>query len=1678
MHTVRRLVLCATFGCAQIIALAGVAMADCPTVLRLFPHGDSADVDVGWSGQGHDAGAPEPIAPIGLALSCPGVEPNCGACTVLGAVASSGTNNRRCTCNTSVQCTADADCAGCPCRFFAGPPMPLAAGGTSVCITNAMTAATGTANVDDGSMQLNLSLSASVASGPSITAPCPRCVGGACDGGVRAGLPCAIDGTSALFGAVSYDCPPAGPAIATQSIAMTLTTGTQSRTLTASSPGCRAGGAGGLKCFCDVCDNRVTPCASNAECAAAGASVCGGLYCFGGANDGMACATSAQCAGTACVGTGAATAPNQCSDGVCSANTPPDTDSCNEGTCAGGPFETYCAIETFRSCTQDVDCPMPGDTCSNGQLRQCFVDNGAVGGAVSVCGQTGIPDARLGALFCAAPTTSAAVNAAFGLPGLARVGLPVTSVLDAPTATPTVAPTPKATPILGTAVSCQQTILKASVAFATTKMKILGKCEQAKAKGKLPPGTSCHVDPRTAAAIVKAEGKLGAAVAKSCGGADRTCGTPDDDTPEAIGWPPRCPGFEGLGCTNAIEHCGDVAQCLACVNEQAVDQAVDLYYGHLNPSLPGSALNKCQAAIGRATAKFFAAKMKALQKCFEARYAGKHQNDCPDPGDGKAVAAIARAEAKKIASITKACSEFDDPTAIGFPLLCPNVDGCQEVITNLSSLIRCVDCVTEFKVDCALPLAVPALQSYPDGCSGPCDDGIYCTTDELVSYVPEFSMDDIDRVCDGGDNADLPCTSDAECPNGACPPATYTPPTETQCVHRPRTGADYGDWRFAPQCVGGTNAGADCTSSSECPGGSCDSVNVSPCCEDDSDCDDGDPCTRDTCVAPTHTCEFDAEDAAKCGTTPIPPVVPPVQGTCDPNDPPPVGAMCNFNPPPVGCPAAPPSDCLCYVSNGGNELLAGMPCVRGGDECGVHGKCMCPTGFADVHTHTFAQESFGAQWFHDTVDATTSFCDGGLNPFCFGTIAEPIIAGDLGDWSHGRVRTVGPIVNNLVGCVNQELGELLHSTELSKALAGASPILNVLGQTLPVTAVDQLASLLLSGMFSKFEGSSGDSGCHLKRHQHGRDWPRWDTVVHNRLNKVQIKDAWQHGLRLLVVTTMGNRQLCEILPPTNKGCNEMDAIDRQIDLTNQFEAANSSWVKIVHDPQEAIKAINDGKLAIVIAIETTELFTDIFPDYPDTSTFYQQPLANQISAISAAVQEYYDKGVRAMQIVHMTDSAFAGAAQSDVVAQLLQFISNPSYPSCHVSFCPDALHPVFGFDVALDSDGLCKNTVGLSAAGEILVDELMNRGMLIDVSHASELAMHEVSERTRQNRYYPFFFSHTRFREVVAPEDATEYTVPAWMIQRLRRSGGIIGQRPSQSDVRTYGPANLANNCAGSSRSFAQVYEFGTRGLKVPITLGTDLNAPAAHARPRVRLHSKMLPDGPRQNRNGACAASFRAEGICQATQQKNENRFFTSNLNTRGLAGIELEPDLMKDVEVVVNNRPDIVDNMNKLRNRSALEYIRMWQRAMDQPLRVGPAADANVGAGPCDIDLGGLADYRPVALRESGYPTGCFNNRYCPLFAELGEECKFNGECLLDDTGDRTCGGNAFCGLVVGECVCKRDDGCPPTQFCKRKIPLIAADNICKDKLGSGEFCLKKSWCQSNKCKITFAKPYPHCV
>ncbi|WP_044195138.1 membrane dipeptidase [Hyalangium minutum] len=542
-----------------------------------------------------------------------------------------------------------------------------------------------------------------------------------------------------------------------------------------------------------------------------------------------------------------------------------------------------------------------------------------------------------------------------------------------------------------------------------------------------------------------------------------------------------------------------------------------------------------------------------------------------------------------------------------------------------------------------------------------------------------------------------------------------------------------------------------------------------------------------------------------------------------------------------------------------------------------------------------------------------------------------------------------------------------------------------------------------SEFIGKIEGTEGDTGLHLGRMNVPNEWPRWDTIAHQQAWEGSLQKAYQGGLSLVTISLVSNEFLCKALPYQNlkRPCDEMVDVDVQLQMARDFDA-RTSWAEIALSPAHARQIIASGKLAMVLSIESSKLF--------GTKDW------------RAELSRVYSLGVRSLQPVHQLDNRFGGAAPHNAIFQAAQFLEN-----CHID--TDCGLTGNGFTLGFDVDSSCRNVKGLTADGKSLVQEMMARGMLIDVAHMSERSVQDTFVLSQANTYYPLYISHGHFREVMNPElAATEKTTPSWVVKYLRQTGGMFGLRTAHDETRTYTKTTVANSCHGSTRSLAQAYEYGRQGLKVPMGFGADLNGFIQQVRPRFGNY-------------GACSAGFRAEADAQMNQQRQTGPArLGTDFDVYGLAHVGLLPDVVRDLKNLGVNTTGL--------EGSAEKFIQMWERA--NSARTG-MADAAL-----DIDTSGVAAYVPKATREAQYPMTC-GKSYAPNSKLIGDTCRFNAECVSG-----ACNAIDGCSGLNGTCICDGDNDCTTTQYCGWGLNA----GTCQNKKARGALCSAGRECLSGKC------------
>jgi len=183
------------------------------------------------------------------------------------------------------------------------------------------------------------------------------------------------------------------------------------------------------------------------------------------------------------------------------------------------------------------------------------------------------------------------------------------------------------------------------------------------------------------------------------------------------------------------------------------------------------------------------------------------------------------------------------------------------------------------------------------------------------------------------------------------------------------------------------------------------------------------------------------------------------------------------------------------------------------------------------------------------------------------------------------------------------------------------------------------------------------------------------------------------------------------------------------------------------------------------------------------------------------------------------------------------------------------------------------NAQGLTTQGRAVIAEMKARGMIIDVAHMSErgresvlgtgyvastaslIADCDLNSVSCQESAYPVIASHAGLRNLALDDHErharNEGALSDVMIERIRAVGGTVAIGTSGGDTQDATAATpptdhtgetwrgiftqrVVNNCAGSSKTFAQGYLYALRAMRGKgITLGTDINGFEGQINPR-----------------------------------------------------------------------------------------------------------------------------------------------------------------------------------------------------------------------------------------------------
>lgn len=237
------------------------------------------------------------------------------------------------------------------------------------------------------------------------------------------------------------------------------------------------------------------------------------------------------------------------------------------------------------------------------------------------------------------------------------------------------------------------------------------------------------------------------------------------------------------------------------------------------------------------------------------------------------------------------------------------------------------------------------------------------------------------------------------------------------------------------------------------------------------------------------------------------------------------------------------------------------------------------------------------------------------------------------------------------------------------------------------------------------------------------DWPKPHSLTHESTYYKWIERAWKAGLRIMLNNLVENETLCHLEVVAHgqltQNCNEMDSAVSQVqflhDLQDYIDAQEGGpgkgWFRLVDNPHDARKVINDGKLAVVIGIEISHLFNcsvkQVVGEPLDSGNTLEIPGCTTAD-IDTQFDRLYKLGVREMFPVHEFDNALGGNGIFDgLVLNVGNFVDTGKFWGTYN--CPSS-DPTGEFKDYIYAPGAIMTTsdpTGATAPANPLVDALL-----------------------------------------------------------------------------------------------------------------------------------------------------------------------------------------------------------------------------------------------------------------------------------------------------------------------------------------------------------------------------------
>jgi microsomal dipeptidase-like Zn-dependent dipeptidase len=307
-------------------------------------------------------------------------------------------------------------------------------------------------------------------------------------------------------------------------------------------------------------------------------------------------------------------------------------------------------------------------------------------------------------------------------------------------------------------------------------------------------------------------------------------------------------------------------------------------------------------------------------------------------------------------------------------------------------------------------------------------------------------------------------------------------------------------------------------------------------------------------------------------------------------------------------------------------------------------------------------------------------------------------------------------------------------------------------------------------------------------------WPAWNDLVDQRMWVNWIQRAFNGGQRVMVALAVNNRLLGDMTRgPGDLADDDKSTGDEQIAQIQAFVARHSAFMQIAESSSDIQTIISQNKMAIVLGVELDDI---------GSLTGSQTN-----SALVSEVDRLYGEGVRYIFPIHLVDNPIGGSA---VYVALFDYANEYEQGSPYALGCsqpadnigeilntavPTELQvaeaaklgkvlpapPSLGCPTAGTGN---MNTRGLTTAGVAAIQEMMNKHMLIDIDHMSQLSANSTIGLAQQHAGYPYplFSGHNGIRTFSAGtnQGSSERSLTAAQYQEIGKLHGMAGVGSAQ----------------------------------------------------------------------------------------------------------------------------------------------------------------------------------------------------------------------------------------------------------------------------------------------------------